>query len=151
MDKMYFSQIQLTQNTKCNIPTTGLIIDAGCMNQNSKNFWEGCLGGLLQTSARGKEGWQVTGIQWALRAARLCCQGGTTTAVREELSRAELPPSTLAAHVHLHAWGQATAGSTASGPQMGSTLQQGASTLSCRITPNLKHKAIFSKMKIILT
>lgn len=42
MDKIqYFVQIQLTLNKKYNIPTMGLITDAGCMNQDLKDFEKG--------------------------------------------------------------------------------------------------------------
>lgn len=34
----YFAWIQLTVSIKCNIPTMGLKIDAGCLNQNSKEL-----------------------------------------------------------------------------------------------------------------
>lgn len=80
------------------------------MNQILKDFWEGCPGGLPPASARGKEGRQVIGTHWALRAARLWqpierCQDSTNVAVRDELSRVELPWRALAAQVHLHAQG----------------------------------------------
>ena len=44
----------------------------------------------------------------------------------DEMNRAELPRSAMAACIHLHAPRQTSVGVYTSGPQMGSKLQQGA-------------------------